>query len=124
MEKYTVVRMRKLPKKANGRSYCADSLVGMYINEHLYSDVNPVAKIVGVKSQTIVYVQAVKAGENKTEMEFTPGGFSRHCLNNSAQRYDFTLDEQVEEMRLTNTVLKDKMYVISDKPKKYYDYNF
>jgi len=41
----------------------SESLIGKYINQYLWSDVNPVGKIVGVKGKTKVIIQPVVASE-------------------------------------------------------------
>ena len=99
-----------------------EDMIGKYINEYLYSDVNPVGKIVGIKSKTILYVQPIEATKNKTEMEFIPGGFSAHCTNNSAQEWEFEEVGEVVEMRMTLGLYDWRK--IADAPRKHYDYNF
>ena len=54
-------------------------------------------------------------------MEWVVGGFAGHCINQYAQSYDFSEEGEVFEMRLSS---KDRYYRISEKPIKYYDYNF
>jgi len=99
-----------------------EDMIGKYINEYLYSDVNPVGKIVGIKSKTILYVQPIEATKNKTEMEFIPGGFSAHCTNNGAQEWEFEEVGEVVEMRMT--LGRYDWRKIADAPRKHYDYNF
>ena len=99
-------------------------LIGKYINQYLWSDVNPIGKIVGVKGKTKVLVQPVVAGPNKTKMEYIPGGFFAHCTNMYDQKYDFFEQGQVFELSLSNSSMKRKFLGISDHPSKHYDYNF
>lgn len=99
----------------------SEDLIGKYINRHGYTDVEPIGKIVGIKSKTIVFVQPVVAGENKTKMEWVSGGFAGHCVNQSEQSYEYTEVGNVFEMRLS---AGDKSNRISDRPFKFYDYNF
>ena len=101
-----------------------NSLIGKYLNRVLWSDVYPVGKIVGIKTKTRVIVQIVKASENKTKMRFVVGGFAGHCINQSAQDYDFTLTDETFEVILSNSSLKNRMWSIDDHPRKWYDYNF
>jgi hypothetical protein len=101
-----------------------EELIGKYINRVLWSDVDPVGKIVGIKGKTKVLIQPVKAGENKVKMDFIAGGFSAHCTNQSAQRYDFVEEGEVFEANLSNASMKNQCWKISDAPRKYYDYNF
>ena len=99
-------------------------LIGKYINQYLWSDVNPIGKIVGVKGKTKVLVQPVVAGPNKAKMEFIPGGFSAHCTNMYDQHYDFTEQGEVFEMTLSNFRMKRTHLGIADHPHKHYDFNF
>lgn len=103
------------------RFQTSEEIIGKYINRHGYSDIDPVGKIVGIKSKTIVLVQPVEAGDNKTKMEWVVGGFAGHCVNQYAQSYDFTEVGEVFELRMS---VGNKSLIISDNPIKYYDYNF
>ena len=99
-------------------------LIGKYLNQYLWSDVNPIGKIVGIKGKTKVLVQPVVAGPNKAKMEFIPGGFSAHCTNMYDQHYDFTEQGEVFEMSLSNFKMKRTHLGIADHPHKHYDFNF
>lgn len=96
-------------------------MIGKYINRYLYTDAYPIGKIVGIKSKTILLVQPVEATENKVKMEFAVGGFSAVCLNQCEQQYDFIEVGEVFEMKMR---ANDRQIGITDKPYKYYDYNF
>ncbi len=102
----------------------SESLIGKYINQYLWSDVNPVGKIVGVKGKTKVIIQPVVASENLTKMEFIPGGFSAHCTNMYEQRYEFREEGKVFETVLSNFRMKKAYWSIEEAPNKHYDYNF
>jgi len=99
-------------------------LVGKYINRHLWSDVMPVGKIVGIKGKTKVLIQPVKASANKTKMEFIAGGFLAHCTNSLDQQYDFTELGDVYEIRLSKTSMNNRSWKIDDHPQKFHDFNF
>lgn len=101
-----------------------EELIGKYINRVLWSDVDPVGKIVGIKTKTKVIVKRVEASENKTKMQWVVGGFAGHCINQSAQSYDFTITDQTFEVSLSNNSLKKNFWSIDDRPRKWYDYNF
>ncbi len=101
-----------------------DDLVGKYINRHLYTDSYPVGKIVGIKGKDTVFIQPVVAGENKTKMDFIPGGFGAHCTNNRDQSYDFSECGEVFKERLTFSKLEKYSWYIDNAPTKHYDYNF
>lgn len=102
----------------------SQDLIGKYINRCLYTDVDPVGKIVGIKGKTKVLVQPVKASENKVKLEWVAGGFAGHCVNQGEQSYDFTEVGEIFEVSLSNTSLRSRMWRIHDKPIKYYDFNF
>lgn len=97
-------------------------LVGKYINRYFWSDIDPVGKIVAVKSKTTVVVQKVVASENQQKMDFVTGGFSAHCVNQWRQFYEFTELDETFEVRLSKQYLKQ--CGIDAKPRKFYDYNF
>lgn len=99
-------------------------LIGKYINRVLWSDVDPVGKIIGIKGKTKVIIQPIKAGENKVKMEFVAGGFSFHCLNQGNQEYDFFEKGIPFQASLSNSSLKKRFWRINEHPRKYYDYNF
>ena len=99
-------------------------LIGKYLNQVLWSDVNPVGKIVGIKGKTKVIVQPVVAGPNKVKMEYVAGGFAGHCVNQNDQQYDFFEQGDTYEMSLSNASMKRRFLSISDRPHKRYDYNF
>ena len=99
-------------------------LEGRYVNQHLWSDVNPVGKIISTRGKNFVTIQPMSAGENKTKMEFVVGGFSGHCINQYAQKYDFFEDGEPYEVRISKTQLANRFWVIENSPCKYYDYNF
>jgi hypothetical protein len=99
-------------------------LIGKYINRCLYSDIEPVGKIVGIKGKTKVLVQPVVAGPNKTKMEWVEGGFAGHCLNQYEQSYDFFEKGEVFEVSMSNSALRNRMWRIHNNPSKYYDFNF
>ncbi len=102
----------------------AKDLLGKYINRHLFSDVDPVGRIIAVRGNNFVTIQPVQAGENKSKMEYVIGGFSAICTNQYKQSYDFYDDGDPYEIRLSKSALKKRFHVIQDHPSKFYDYNF
>ena len=101
-----------------------ESLVGKYINMVCGTDCLPVGRIVSVWRNKFVTIQPVVASENKAKMEFVNGGFAATCTNQTEQRYDFVEEGEAYEVRISNAVLKNNWWVISDKPSMYYDFNF
>ena len=111
--------------KINKNNYeGAQGLEGMYINQHLWSDSNPVGKIIATRGKNFVTIQPVEAGENKTKMEFVPGGFSAICLNDSKQQYDFFEVGEPYEVRLSKSQMANNYWHIEEAPYKHYDFNF
>jgi len=100
------------------------ALIGKYVNQVLYTDVNPVGKIIGIKGKTKVIIQPVEAGPNKAKMEYIPGGFVGHCYNQNEQQYDYAEVGEPFEAAISNSSLKGRGWRIGDSPRKYYDYNF
>jgi hypothetical protein len=101
-----------------------EELIGQYLNRVLWSDVDPIGKIVGFRGKFIALVQRVEAGENLTKMEFYAGGFSAHCPNNWSQRYEYRETEEVFEVSLSKSSMKKNFIQIGPNPRKHYDYNF
>lgn len=103
-------------------------LIGKYINRVLWSDVDPVAKIIGIKGKNTLVCCKVTASENLTtlgEMDFEAGGFVGHYHAQSKQRYDFTENtEDVFNIRYSESMRKKKFLQINEYPRKFYDYNF
>lgn len=100
------------------------NMIGKYINRYLYSDVQVVGKIVGIKSKTIVEVQRLEARKDPNwKPEWIPGGFSAICLNQNSQEWIFTETDEIIELRLSEGILK-RCLKIQDVPVEFYDYNF
>ena len=108
----------------NEKLVLSEEMVGTYINRVLWSDVMPLGRIVSIKSKTKVLVQRVKAGENKVKMEFVPGGFAGHCVNNYRQDYDFYDEGQPFELSLSRSSMKRSFLQFANCPMKHHDYNF
>lgn len=99
-------------------------LIGKYINRYLWTDADPVGKIIGVRGKSFVTIQPIRAGRNKTKMKFEVGGFAGHAINNDQQEYDYFEQGEPYEVRLSNSKMHNMHWAISDKPFKKYDYNF
>ena len=99
-------------------------MVGKFINEYLWSDVNPRGKIVGVKSKTqLILARVHVTRDESTQMNFIPGGFSAHCTNNHAQKWIYTVDESdTFTVRISKSFLRRNR--IEENPYHFYDFNF
>lgn len=117
--------MKKESTFINERNYTnVHELEGKYINRRLFSDVDPVGKIIATRGNNFVTIQPIVAGENKQKMEYVAGGFSAICTNQYAQSYDFFEEGDPYEIRLSKSMLKKNFYAVQDAPSKFYDYNF
>lgn len=99
-----------------------------YANHIGWSDVNPYEVIREVSAKCLE-VREMKAERDPSwKPDIIPGGFSGHCINQSEQRWNIEPDEDapVERIRLGKNGWKGKAgrFVLSDKPVKFYDYNF
>jgi hypothetical protein len=103
----------------------SEHLIGKYVNQVLWSDVNPIGKIVAIKSKTKLVLARVEAIANVTKMQFEPGGFSAHCSNNNAQKWLYAVDENdLFEVSYSWTNFKKSFYRVENAPYKFYDFNF
>ena len=99
-----------------------------YANMIGWSDVHPF-EIVRVVSDKTIEVRAMIAEKDpEFKPDFIPGGFAGHCVNQDDQTYTYkSCDEgQVLRVRLGKKGWKSAMgkHVISEQPRKFYDYNF
>jgi len=108
-----------------------------------YTDINPY-EVVKVISDKCIEIRAMEAKKVKWNMDIRQGGFSQHVANKDDQKWNITTNEDnpIIKIRLNksgqkydpktksynpNYVWKDKYknrYSLSDKPVKFYDYNF
>ena len=108
--------------KATRRTFTAtENMIGKFLNLHLYTDINPIGKIVGIKSKTVLLIQPIKETKNNAKMEFISGGFAGHCVNQHDQDWGFEEYGDVREHKMYAT---DRSVRISDNPIMYYDFNF
>ena len=99
-----------------------------YANLHLYSDVVPY-EIVRVVSDKTIEIRRMNAERLDFKPEFVPGGFSAHCVNNQQQNYEYRSDVESPVIRARRHKNGDWVSVygrhqLSDRPFRFYDYNF
>ncbi len=99
-----------------------ENLVGKYVNERGYTDINPVGKVIGTRGKTILILQMVVETEQTEPMNFIVGGFAGVCVNVYDQKWQFEEVDKVFELRLSKQF--SRRYMIEDAPRKFYDYNF
>ena len=108
-----------------------------------YTDINPY-EVIKVVSDKCIEIREMSAEAIKWEKKIVQGGFSHHVANQDQQKWDITSNEgnPIVRIRLnksgtkynpkTKTFVnayswKDKdgaRYGLSNKPVKFYDYNF
>ena len=100
-----------------------------YANRCGYTDVHPY-EVVRIISDKCIEIREMITGDNKVKMEITPGGFFGHVTNQNKQEYDFTSNPDSPPIRIRlhkDTWWRSKhgeRFYISDKPRKFHDYNF
>ncbi len=99
-------------------------LIGKYVNQVLYTDINPVGKVIGTRGKTVLILQVVTEVKQVQEMKFVSGGFAGHCVNQHNQEWTFEEIDKTIEVKMTKQWGKRGQMRIDDKPRKYYDYNF
>lgn len=101
-----------------------------YANQYGWSDVNPFEVVKVISDKTIEVREMDAERDDSVKLEFHVGGFSAHCSNQHDQKWLITSNpsNDVIRLRLSKTgAWKDKhgrKYGLSDKPVKFYDYNF
>lgn len=93
-----------------------------------YSDVTPY-EIVRVVSKQTLEIRQMNATEGKWNRNFVAGGFFGTVINQSEQKWVITSDESapVIRIRLGKSGWRDRggnRFVLSETPRKFYDYNF
>jgi len=102
-----------------------------YANHYGYSDVNPF-EIVRAVSEITLEIRSMNAKRSNPENDlgFAPGGFFGHCSRQDEQEWTITPNPEAPVIRIRKDKRgrwKDKWgnrYGLSDKPRKFHDYNF
>ena len=102
-----------------------------FANNHGYSDVTPYEIVREVSTKTIEIRRMDSERDESFELKFHVGGFSANCSNQNDQRWFITSNEENAVIRIryskANDVWQDasgSRYLLSEKPTKFYDYNF
>ena len=104
--------------------------MNQYANHYGYSDVNPFEVVRVISDKTIEVREMDAERDESVQLEWVPGGFAGHCVNQREQKWLITSNpsNSILRIRLSKTgVWKDKRgrrFGLSDKPIKFYDYNF
>jgi hypothetical protein len=112
----------------HGYSHCKDHQ--KFANARGYSDVDPYEVVRHISDQTIEVREMDAVRDESVKLDWAVGGFAGHCVNQRNQKWIITSNpsNRVIRIRLNkNGVWKDKhgrRFSLSDKPVKFYDYNF
>ena len=102
-----------------------------YANRTGYTDVKPY-EVVRTVSPICVEVRAMKTVQTKFPQDVRVGGFSAHTVDNrSGQDYEYSSNPEAEVFKIRWSKAnrqwqrgKYDRFSMSDKPYKFYDYNF
>ena len=100
-----------------------------YANQIGYSDIHPY-EVIEQRTERKLIIRAMETLELEWEKEVYAGGFSAHFENQSEQKWDIKPDQEGHVVSIRQH--KDghwydtsgARYRLSDKPRKFYDYNF
>lgn len=115
----------------NEASYLEKREIKPFVNRHGYSDVDPY-EVIKVVSDKTVEVRKMDTVQIRVPNDFHSGGFLGHFSDNrDGQEYEYSSNEENETIRVRwserNRRWQDgngNRFVMSDKPYKFYDYNF
>jgi hypothetical protein len=101
-----------------------------YANHYGYSDVNPYEVVRVISDKTIEVREMDAERDESVELKWIPGGFAGHCVNQHDQKWRITSNESNPIIRIRLSINKGwqdkhgRRFGLSDKPIKFYDYNF
>jgi hypothetical protein len=100
-----------------------------YANMYSYSDVEPFEVVRAISDKTLEVRGMDSERDESIKLEFHVGGFAAHCSNQRDQKWFITSnpENRIIRIRLGKKGWKDKhgrKFGLSDKPVKFYDYNF
>jgi len=102
-----------------------------YANYHGYSDITPYEIVRKVSETTLEIRRMHYERDESVKMEFHVGGFSANCSNQLDQKWFITSDTEhgIERIRFSKAKQQwqsahGERFILSDKPVRFYDYNF
>jgi hypothetical protein len=100
-----------------------------YANHIGYSDVTPYEVVRVISDKTIEVREMDAKLDDSVNLQFHVGGFSAHCSNQHEQKWFITSNENnpIVRIRMNKAGWKDnagRRFKLSEKPIKFYDYNF
>lgn len=101
-----------------------------YANQYGYSDVYPFEVVRVISDKTIEVREMDAERDESVKLEWAPGGFAGHCLNQRDQKWFITSNESNPVIRIRLSAKKGwqdkhgRRFGLSDQPVRFYDYNF
>jgi len=100
-----------------------------YANHIGYSDITPYEVVRVISDKTLEIRRMKTERDESVKLDFQIGGFLAHCSNQRDQNWFISSDEseKVIRIRLGKNGWKSahgSRFELSDKPVKFYDYNF
>lgn len=101
-----------------------------YANHYAYSDVNPFEVVRVISDKTIEVREMDAQRDESVELTWEAGGFAGHCVNQRDQKWVITSNPDNPVVRIRLSARKGwqdkhgRRFGLSDKPVKFYDYNF
>jgi hypothetical protein len=101
-----------------------------FANHGGYSDIEPFEVIRWVSAKTIEIREMDATRDESVKMEFVAGGFAGHCVNQRDQKWNIVSNVQRPVIRIRKSGTKGwqdrhgRRFSLSQKPVKFYDYNF
>ena len=101
-----------------------------FANQYGYSDVYPFEVVRVISDKTIEVREMDAERDESVKLEWAPGGFAGHCINQRDQKWFITSNESNPVIRIRLSAKKGwqdkhgRRFGLSDKPVRFYDYNF
>lgn len=101
-----------------------------FANQYGYSDVYPFEVVRVISDKTIEVREMDAERDESVKLEWAPGGFAGHCLNQRDQKWFITSNESNPVIRIRLSAKKGwqdkhgRRFGLSDQPVRFYDYNF
>ena len=101
-----------------------------FANHYGYSDVNPYEVVRVISDKTIEVREMDAQRDESVQLTWVMGGFAGHCVNQRDQKWVITSNQDNPVVRIRLSARKGwqdkhgRRFGLSDKPVKFYDYNF
>ena len=101
-----------------------------FANHYGYSDINPFEVVRVISDKTIEIREMDAQRDESVQLEWSPGGFAGHCINQRDQKWFITSNSNNPVIRIRLSAKKGwqdkhgRRFGLSDKPVRFYDYNF